>query len=151
MSNDKLTIGCAGAGILGSAIVRRLLECGFTVGVWNRDRKKIAPLVELGAAPAHMPADLARDRDVVLTCVTGGDAVQAIVFGPDGVAASGTSGKLLIDMSTSDAAQTRDMAARLRERCDMGWLDAPNPRSGKCRGCGDAGHGSRHRAVPEDD
>jgi 3-hydroxyisobutyrate dehydrogenase-like beta-hydroxyacid dehydrogenase len=125
VSNANLTIGCAGAGILGSAIIRRLLECGFSVGVWNRDRKKIAALVELGAAPADTPADLARDRDVVLTCVTGGDAVEAIVFGRDGVVDSGTSGKLLIDMSTSDAAQTRDMAGRLRERCDMGWLDAP--------------------------
>ena len=72
MIDSSHTIGCAGAGILGSAIIRRLVECGFAVGVWNRDRQKIAPLVELGATPADTPAELARDRDVVLTCVTDG-------------------------------------------------------------------------------
>lgn len=125
MSSSSPSIGCAGAGILGSAIIRRLLECGFAVGVWNRDRSKIAPLVELGATALDTPSDLAVDRDLVLTCVTDGNAVDAIVFGADGVAARGAPGKLLIDMSTSDAAHTRDMAARLREECGMGWLDAP--------------------------
>ena len=28
-------------------------------------------------------------------------------------------------MSTVDAGHTRDMAARLRDDCAMGWLDAP--------------------------
>jgi 3-hydroxyisobutyrate dehydrogenase-like beta-hydroxyacid dehydrogenase len=125
MTNGNPTIGCAGAGILGSAIVRRLLESGFSVGVWNRDRAKLSPLVERGAIPADTPAELARDRDVVLTCVTGGKAVEAIVFGTDGVATSGAPEKLLIDMSTSDAGHTRDMAERLRDACGMGWLDAP--------------------------
>jgi 3-hydroxyisobutyrate dehydrogenase-like beta-hydroxyacid dehydrogenase len=125
MTNGSLTIGCAGAGILGSAIAQRLLELGFSVGVWNRDRAKLSPLVERGAIPADTPAELARDRDVVLTCVTGGKAVEAIVFGTDGVATSGAPEKLLIDMSTSDAGHTRDMAARLRDACGMGWLDAP--------------------------
>lgn len=125
VSNAKPTIGCAGAGILGSAIARRLVACGFEVGVWNRDRAKMTPLLELGAAPADSPADLARECDVVLTCVTDGNAVEAIVFGTDGVSAGGASGKLLIDMSTSDAGETRDMAARLADACGMRWLDAP--------------------------
>ena len=125
MTGESLTIGCAGAGILGSAIIRRLLECGFSVSVWNRDRAKLSPLIELGATPADTPADLAGDRDMVLTCVTGGEAVEAIVFSADGVAASGSPEKLLIDMSTSGADHTRDMAARLQDTCGMGWLDAP--------------------------
>ena len=125
MADHGLSIGCAGAGILGSAIIRRLLECGFTVSAWNRDRAKLAPLIELGARPADTPGDLARGNDLVLTCVTAGAAVEAIVFGEGGVAGSGSSAKLLIDMSTVDATHTREMAARLREQCAMGWLDAP--------------------------
>ena len=125
MSQSKPSVGCAGAGILGSAIARRLLSSGFRVGVWNRDAAKSEPLVALGAERADSPADLARERDVVLTCVTDGNAVEAIVFGTDGVGAGGSPGKLLIDMSTSDAGKTREMAARLAEACGMGWLDAP--------------------------
>ena len=125
MSDGNPTIGCAGAGILGSAIMRRLLECGYSVSVWNRDRKKLSPLVDLGATPVDTPADLARSCNVVLTCVTAGPAVEAIVFSHDGVASFGTPEKLLIDMSTVDANHTRDMATRLRDSCGMGWLDAP--------------------------
>lgn len=125
MSNGNLSIGCAGAGILGSAIIRRLLESGFSVSVWNRDREKLSPLIDLGAIPVETPADLAVAGDLVLICVTAGAAVEAIVFGDGGVAVSGGPQKLLIDMSTVDADHTRDMAARLRDRCAMGWLDAP--------------------------
>ena len=60
-----------------------------------------------------------------MTCVTDGAAVEAILFGDDGVAAAGSSEKLFIDMSTTDANHTRVMAARLKEQCGMAWLDAP--------------------------
>lgn len=125
MTDGSPSIGCAGAGILGSAIIRRLLDSGFSVAAWNRDRRKLSPLVALGAAPAETPGDLARHSDLVLTCVTAGPAVESIVFGDEGVASCGAPGKLLIDMSTVDATHTRNMATRLRERCGMSWLDAP--------------------------
>lgn len=125
MSKGSTPIGCAGAGTLGSAIIRRLVAQGFAVTAWNRDRAKLRPLLELGAVAAETPADLARASDLVLTCVTAGPAVESIVFGDDGVASAGGAGKLLIDMSTVDANHTREMGARLRELCGMGWLDAP--------------------------
>ena len=126
MTTDKSpAIGCAGAGILGSAIIERLLHRGFAVTAWNRDRSKLSPLVDLGAVPAETPSELARGADLVLTCVTAGPAVEAIVFGDDGVASCGSPDKLLIDMSTVDATHTKQMAARLHASCGMGWLDAP--------------------------
>ena len=100
MSEDRPTIGFAGAGVLGSAIIERLLTCGFELKAWNRSRDKLAPLLELCASAAETPAELARENDVVITCVTDHRAVAAVVFGPDGVASAGVSGKLLIDMST---------------------------------------------------
>jgi len=125
MSEDRPTIGFAGAGVLGSAIIERLLTCGFELKAWNRSRDKLAPLLELGASAAETPADLARESDVVITCVTDHRAVESVVFGPDGVASAGVSGKLLIDMSTSDAGKTREMADWLEQACGMGWVDAP--------------------------
>jgi 3-hydroxyisobutyrate dehydrogenase-like beta-hydroxyacid dehydrogenase len=125
MSEDRPTIGFVGAGVLGSAIIERLLTCGFELKAWNRSRDKLAPLLELGASAAETPADLARESDVVITCVTDHRAVESVVFGPDGVASAGVSGKLLIDMSTSNTGKTREMADRLEQTCGMGWVDAP--------------------------
>ena len=125
MLESGLTVACAGAGLLGGAIMQRLVESGVRLHVWNRTVERLTPVLDKGATLAETPADLARASDIVLTCVTGERAVEEIVFGPDGVASTGSADKVLLDMSTSDPEATKDMAARLREACDMGWVDAP--------------------------
>lgn len=125
MSDEQLSVGCAGAGTLGAAIMRRLVDCGHRVLVWNRSPDKLAPLTAAGATAVSTPADLARGADLLITCLTDGRAVEATVFSEHGIASAGAAGKLLIDMSTIDAGLTRMLAERLRERCAMGWLDAP--------------------------
>ena len=125
MSNAGIRIGCAGAGILGSAIMTRLLDTHFEVCVWNRTRDKLAPLIDAGAHAVAHPVDLVRDADFVMTCLTDGAAVEAVVFGENGIAAAGSAASLLIDMSTVEPEHSRRMAARLRAECAMGWLDAP--------------------------
>lgn len=37
MNNENPRVGCIGAGVLGGAIMRRLIDCGFAPVVWNRD------------------------------------------------------------------------------------------------------------------
>jgi 3-hydroxyisobutyrate dehydrogenase-like beta-hydroxyacid dehydrogenase len=125
MSNEKPRVGCIGAGVLGAAIMRRLIDCGFAPVVWNRNRAKLAELLKAGATEAKNPAELTRSCEFVITCVSDGAAMEQVVFEDDGVAAAGSADKVLVDMSTCAAAQTRDMATRLLEQCGMTWLDAP--------------------------
>src|SRR5450631_3774964 len=125
MSTEKPRVGCIGAGVLGGAIMRRLIDCGFAPLVWNRDRTKLAELLKAGATEARSPADIARTSTFVITCVSDGAALEKVVFGEDGVALAGSADKVLVDMSTCAAAHTRDMAARLTVQCGMAWLDAP--------------------------
>jgi 3-hydroxyisobutyrate dehydrogenase-like beta-hydroxyacid dehydrogenase len=125
MGNADITVGCAGAGTLGSAIMERLLQQGFDIRVWNRSAGRLAPLTALGATAVDTPAALARDADFVLLCVTDGAAVEQTVFGEHGVASGAGADSLLIDTSTISVAHTRTLARQLREACGMGWLDAP--------------------------
>src|SRR6185436_38603 len=125
MDKEKPRVGCIGAGLLGAAIMRRLVDCGFATMVWNRDKAKLKPLLAAGAKEAGSPAELAGNSTFVITCVSDGVALENVVFGENGVAKSGSTGKVLVDMSTCAAAHTRDMAARLAAQCGMAWLDAP--------------------------
>ena len=125
MSDRQPGIGCAGAGILGSAIMGRLLECRFDVRVWNRTPEKLTPLIEAGARMVATPADLVPESGFVLTCLSDGAAVEEVVFGEHGIASSGSDRALLIDMSTVEPEHSRALAARLHTRCEMPWLDAP--------------------------
>ncbi|MEZ5661562.1 MAG: NAD(P)-dependent oxidoreductase [Burkholderiaceae bacterium] len=125
MSHRPTSIACIGAGVLGAAIIRRLLACGHDVRVWNRDPRKLEPLCALGAKQADSPGQAAAQAAFVITCVSDGAALEQVVFGQGGIAAAGDADKVLIDMSTCSASQTRAMAARLRGQCAMPWLDAP--------------------------
>jgi 3-hydroxyisobutyrate dehydrogenase len=120
-------IGFIGIGIMGEAMVRRLLERGHgPVTVWNLEPDRLATVVPHGAVAAESPAAVAARSDVVMLCVLHTEAVRSVVFGADGVAAApGSAGRLLVDLSTADPAATREMATRLRQEAGMGWVDAP--------------------------
>lgn len=125
MNPDNPRVGCIGAGVLGGAIMRRLAARGFRPAIWNRDRAKLAPVLQGGAVEAATPAELTRSSAFVITCLSDGAAIEQVVFGTDGVAVSGAADKILIDMSTCASAHTREMAGRLAQACGMRWLDAP--------------------------
>jgi 3-hydroxyisobutyrate dehydrogenase len=120
-------IGFIGIGIMGESMVRRLLDQGRAVTVWNLEPERLDTVVPHGAVAAESPAAVAAASDIVLLCVLHTEAVANCVFGPQGIATLGqaAAGKLLVDTSTIDPAATREMAARLAREAGMAWLDAP--------------------------
>jgi 3-hydroxyisobutyrate dehydrogenase len=124
MATEQPTVGCIGAGVLGAAIMRRLIQRGFAPLIWNRDRQKLSALLQAGAREAASPAELTRASTFVITCVSDGTALEKVVFGEQGVATAAAGGKILVDMSTCAPAHTQQMATRLAES-GMLWLDAP--------------------------
>lgn len=119
-----MKLGFCGLGLMGGPMVHRLLRTGHAVKVWNRSPDKIGPLRAHGAVAARTPADAATDVDGVLMCLFDAHAVEAVVFGADGVAqAHGL--PWLVDHSSIDPAATRVLARRLREACGADWIDAP--------------------------
>lgn len=118
-------LGYVGIGLMGLPMTLRLLAAGHAVTVWNRTRAKIEPALAKGAAEGADAADVARRADIVFLCLTDGDAVEAAVFGANGIAAGGSAGKVLVDFSSIDPERTKILAARLKAACGMDWVDAP--------------------------
>lgn len=118
-------IGFLGIGIMGEAMVRRLLDLGFPVTVWNLEPERLATVVPHGAVAAESPKAVAAASDIVMLCVLHMEAVERCIFAEDGVMAAGRGPSLVIDFSTADPAGTRLAAARLKAATGAGWIDAP--------------------------
>jgi 3-hydroxyisobutyrate dehydrogenase-like beta-hydroxyacid dehydrogenase len=120
-------IGFVGLGTMGAAMAANLARAGAPLIVWNRTPGRAAGLVALGAQEAETPAAAAARSDVVVICVSDTPDVEAVLFGPHGIA-SGVSeaapGSLVVDCSTISPASTRDFGARLAGR-GVALVDAP--------------------------
>jgi 3-hydroxyisobutyrate dehydrogenase len=118
-------LGYLGLGMMGFPMTRRLLNAGYEVAVWNRSAGKAAALVEAGAKPAANPREMATTATIIFMCVTDAAAVEKVVFGPDGLAATPGDGKLVVDFSSIHPDKARAIAERLKAANGMGWIDAP--------------------------
>jgi len=103
-------LGYVGLGVMGQAIVRRLLDAGHEVTVWNRTREKAEPLLVAGARWADSPREVAERSEIVFTMVTNTAAVRAVTDGEDGILVALGPGKIYVDMSTASPANTRELA-----------------------------------------
>lgn len=120
-----MRIGFIGTGLMGQPLCRRLLAAGHALTVWNRSPEKCQPLLTAGASLAASPAALAAASDILLLCVSDSAAVEAVVFGPDGIACGAAPGLLLVDHSSIAPSATRAFAQRLHAHCGTRWVDAP--------------------------
>ncbi|CCE24570.1 6-phosphogluconate dehydrogenase NAD-binding [Methylotuvimicrobium alcaliphilum 20Z] len=123
MTQHKSTLGFIGIGLMGKPMTLRLLDAGFRVNVWNRSRDKLTPVVEAGALACDSVEQLVQASDVVLLCLSDSQAVASVV--ENSILNSGSTGKLLIDLSSIDPKTTRRLAELLQQRCGMTWVDAP--------------------------
>ncbi|MGH6924304.1 MAG: NAD(P)-dependent oxidoreductase [Propylenella sp.] len=122
---ERPRIGFIGIGMLGSAVVERLLARGWSVAVWNREPERYALVEPKGARPMASPAAVAEASDILFTCVLHGPAVENCCFGPAGIAEAKNGARTLIDLSTINPDETLALAPRLKAANGMDWLDAP--------------------------
>ncbi len=118
------TVGFIGLGIMGRGMAHNLLKASFDLCVWNRTAGRMEVLAEAGARTATSPADLARQCEVIITCVSDTSDVVEVMLGEHGVLHGVQQGALVIDMSTISPQTTREVAARLNEQGAQ-MLDAP--------------------------
>ena len=99
-------------------------RAGFEVSAWNRTPGRSADLAELGVTLRESPAAVAAASEIVIIVVSDTPDVEAVLFGPGGVAEGAGEGSLVVDMSTISPSATRAFAERLAER-GVSMLDGP--------------------------
>src|ERR1700684_1662540 len=119
----KQTIGFTGVGRMGGPMVRRLLQAGFDLTIYDKSEAAIAPLVELGATRAVSPAAVASAAEIVIASLPTPPIVEAVALGPKGIG-EGSKVKIFIDVSTTGSVYARKVAAGLAAK-GITAVDAP--------------------------
>ncbi len=122
--SDKYRIGWIGLGRMGQPMAMRLVEAGYQVAVYNRDKAKTAEAVKAGARLTSSPKEAAEGADVVFTMILDSAALEAVSLGETGAVAALKPGAVLIDMSTVDPEASSKVNAAVEAR-QAKYLRAP--------------------------
>ena len=119
-----LSIGFLGLGGMGRPMAECLLRAGLPLAIRSGNPETAREFAAMGAQVVPTPAALAEAAGLVFSCLPDHGVLDALVFGPDGLAAQDWPGGLLVDCSTIAPQEAQDMARRLAGR-GAAFLDAP--------------------------
>ena len=108
-----MTIGIAGLGDMGGAMMDRLLLAKREPYGYNRTATRAQQYVERGMRLAASPRALVEACDVIVTMVTNDAAIEAVAGGEDGILAGMRAGKTWVDMSTISPDAIRALERRV--------------------------------------
>jgi len=118
------TIGFIGLGTMGRPMAARLLKKGYPVTVYNRTKEKSEELLRLGAELASRPSEAASSADVLITMLSGDEAILNVFYGNDGILHGVHPGMTVIDCTTVSPGTSRQLHVLLEEHY-VNFLDAP--------------------------
>jgi 3-hydroxyisobutyrate dehydrogenase-like beta-hydroxyacid dehydrogenase len=118
-----MDIGFIGAGRMGFHMVRRLLEAGHQVIVYDTSAEAVARVEKLGAKRAASPAEVGDRVESVMVSLPTPDIVLRVATGDGGVSA-GKTVKRIIDLSTTGAQMASRIAGLLKAK-NIALIDSP--------------------------
>jgi 2-hydroxy-3-oxopropionate reductase len=126
MSKEKLPqIGFVGLGLMGSAMVSRLMSCGYDVTIMGRNnRAPIDAAVANGATEAKSCAELTANADIIMLCMDTSASVESRMYGEAGIIQSVKKGTIVIDFGTSLPESTQRIGEAMNE-VGAHYMDAP--------------------------
>ena len=126
LADEKITLrsrlGFIGLGHLGSRIALRLVAAGFPMVVYDLDQRNATKLAQAGAKSARHPEELAKEVDVVLSCLPDELAVEAVYLKAGNVLRNAKSSARVIEMSTISPEASRHLF-RAAQKLNISVLD----------------------------
>lgn len=116
-----MLVALLGTGKMGAAVARRLDEVGFELRLWNRTQGR-AEAVGVGTV-CESPAQAAASADVVLSSLSGPEAVEDVYLGTGGALETAKT-QVYADLSTIGPHASEGIAQVANEK-GVGFLEAP--------------------------
>ncbi len=129
MQVSKTRIGFIGLGNVGGKLAGNLLRHGVDLTVRDLNDALVDSFVAKGAHSAKSPRELAAAVDIIITCLPSPAASAAVMEGADGILGGLAPGKIWLEMSTTDSAEIKRLAAKVEA---LGATAMDCPVSGGC-------------------
>lgn len=117
-----MKVGFLGTGLMGQAMVKRLLSVGVAVVAYNRTESKLATLQEAGAEVSNNPLDVVRSSDCLILMLSDATAIQDILFSEKNVPQ--LANRTVIQMSTISPSQSQEIQQKVIEN-EGDYLEVP--------------------------
>ena len=122
-------IGFVGLGVMGGPMCRNVaLKHSGDVIAFDMNSAAFTALDETKARRAQTLAELAEQADIVFLSLPGGQQVEQVCIGPQGLASAAHLPSVIVDLSTTTVAVARAMAERLSSK-GIAFADAPVART----------------------
>jgi 2-hydroxy-3-oxopropionate reductase len=118
-----MNIGFIGLGVMGRPMAEHLIGAGHALAL-HRVKPASQHLLDKGGKALDSAKAVAEASDIIILMLPDTPDVEAVLSGPDGVAAGLSAGKLVIDMSSISPVATKAFAKRI-EALGCDYLDAP--------------------------
>jgi 3-hydroxyisobutyrate dehydrogenase-like beta-hydroxyacid dehydrogenase len=108
------TIGLIGVGRIGTEIAKLLLSGGYRVLGYRRS--SLAEFEKIGGTPARSPAQIGEEANLVLSCLPGGNSLDDVVNGPNGLVHAARSGQIVAELGSHPLPAKERQVERLRAK-----------------------------------
>ncbi|MER8830663.1 NAD(P)-dependent oxidoreductase [Mesorhizobium sp. M0938] len=120
---QRQTLGFIGLGRMGAPMVRRLIEAGHQLVVYDTRPDAAKELPAESTKFAASPKAVADEADIVFCSLPTPQVVREVVLGANGIAA-GAKARIIVDVSTTGPSMAKTISEALTGR-GIAWVDAP--------------------------
>ena len=124
-----MKIGFIGLGNVGGKLAGSLLRNKFDLMVRDLDNKLTKEFFKKGASVANTPKELAKNVDLIITCLPSPKICAEVMEGKDGVISGLSQNKIWLEMSTTDESEVQRLGKIVK---DKGAIPLDGPVSGGC-------------------
>ncbi len=126
MSNHLKPLGFVGIGLMGTSLVKRLIEKEYTVNIFDKNKNNLKNLMnKKRISLSTSPAKLSQDCEIIFICVDKTESVEDVVFKESGINKNASKTTIIVDLSTTLANETVNFSNKLSTEKGASWIDAP--------------------------
>jgi len=111
-----MKVGIVGTGLMGSQIAERLLEIGYEVFIYNRNKNKARSLIKKGGIWASSSREIGERCKLVILCLTDGAATKEVCLGSDGLLNYSKGDLVVGNLSTISPTESAEIAQIMKRR-----------------------------------